>query len=115
MEAALLQILQENCVEKLTEAYNTFNEDLGLVPSNFQRLIEEHDPWQGRGNGKTLIVDTSGSMSGTWSLLTTLESQSLPDYAMVIVVSDFQDSVEGSFCETLGKLAERKHAVIVSP
>lgn len=145
MEAALLQILQENCVEKLTEAYNTFTEDLGLVPSNFQRLIEEHDPWQGRGNGKTLIVDTSGSMSGInrhlqrklgqeWpnvdrkgagdssftqsgsmgrSLLTTLESQSLPDYAMVIVVSDFQDSVEGSFCETLGKLAERKHAVIV--
>lgn len=47
------------------------------------------------------------------SLLTTLESQSLPDYAMVIVVSDFQDSVEGSFCETLGKLAERKRPVIV--
>lgn len=62
MEAALLQILQENCVKTLTEAnWSTFREDLGLVPSNFQRLIEEHDPWQGRGNGKTLIVDTSGS------------------------------------------------------
>ena len=145
MEAALLQILQENCVETLTEANITFNEDLGLVRGNFQRLIEEHDPWQGRGNGKTLIVDRSGSMSKIdqhlqmklgqeWpnvdlkgagdssftengsmgrSLLTTLKSKSFPDYAMVIVVSDFQDSVERSFCETIGELAERKHAVIV--
>ena len=143
-EAGLLQVIQGPCTQILSDSLLDCELDSDhQIFKNLQTLVTKHDPYQGSGIGKEILLDRSGSMSavlpevkkklgtefrqvklsfahdsaftatGDMGRAVLRAVKSMQMYSMLIIVSDFQDGVEESYCAELSALAVEKHVVIV--